>query len=194
MEVPIILASASPRRIELLQLIVPIFDVFPANVDESIEIGLTQVQVAEYLAAKKARFVAEKFPESLIIGADTIVCPGKTAKSKSILGKPTDYNHAVKMLKLLSGNTHRVITGVCLARLEKILTFHETTFVTFREISDAEIADYVNSGEPFDKAGGYGIQGGASKFASKIDGDITNVVGLPVARFRSEMKAFCQLA
>lgn len=187
----IILASQSPRRRELLAQLGLSFEVMPAYGEERSDAQDPGVRVEE-LAAAKAREVAgrlEKEPdkERLIIGADTLV-----VKNGEILGKPRDEEDAKRMLALLSGTAHQVCTGLCLIlikgdqRVER--HFHETTHVNFAEMTDKEIDDYVASGDPMDKAGAYGIQSGAARFVTGIQGDYSNVVGLPVSRLYREMK------
>ena len=174
----LILASASPRRQELLRNAAIRFEVQPADIDETPLAGESPRDCAERLAREKATTVARKRPQDHVLGADTIVVIDKT-----ILGKPRDAADAARMLRLLSGRTHEVITGVCIA--DSIAgdgePASETTRVTMRELSDDEIRDYVATGEPMDKAGAYAIQGIASRWIPCIEGDYSNVVGLPVA-------------
>lgn len=172
-----ILASMSPRRKELLAEMGYSFTVCPADIDENI--GITDPEMlVKQLALLKAGHVAEKHSGEnvIIIAADTVV-----AYKNEILGKPKDEADAKRMLRLLSGNTHTVYTGFCCSDAKTGLTVAkcEACHVQFRYISDEEIDDYVKSGEPMDKAGSYGIQGGASKFVEGIDGDFSCVVGLP---------------
>ena len=187
----IILASQSPRRRELLAQLGLSFEVMPAYGEERSGAQDPGARVEE-LAAAKAREVVgrlekESDRERLIIGADTLV-----VKNGEILGKPRDEEDAKRMLALLSGTAHQVCTGLCLIlikgdqRIER--HFHETTHVNFAEMTDKEIDDYVASGDPMDKAGAYGIQSGAARFVTGIQGDYSNVVGLPVARLYREMK------
>jgi septum formation protein len=175
----LILASASPRRRELLANAGWNFEVIPSAVDEAPLAGESPENYARRVARHKALDVASKLPPGcIVLGADTVV-----VSDGEILGKPRDPADAVRMLRILSGVSHRVITGVCLARppAEVLALTHETTRVTFRALDESEIADYVASGEPLDKAGAYGIQGLASKFVTRIEGCYFNVVGLPVA-------------
>ena len=182
----IVLASASPRRQELLRNAGIPFTVQPADIIEAPLAGESPRDCAERLAREKALAVSLSRPRDYVLGADTIVVVDDT-----ILGKPRDRNDAVCMLRLLSGRTHVVITGVCLvgpvtSGQETVAsnitqTASETTLVTMREISDDEIRDYVATGEPMDKAGAYAIQGIASRWIPRIEGDYSNVVGLPVA-------------
>ena len=187
----LILASASPRRQELLRNAGIPFTVQPADIDESPRAGEGARECAERLAQEKALAVFQGHPQSWVLGADTIVVVDDT-----ILGKPRDADDASRMLRLLSGRTHAVITGVYLAGPAAVGSLasrqvpvasgteasSETTLVTFRKLSESEIRDYVATGEPMDKAGAYGIQGIASRWIPRIEGDYSNVVGLPVAR------------
>jgi septum formation protein len=181
----IVLASASPRRQELLKNAGINFVVKPANIPEVRHPGEAPQIFAERMAREKARavFVGEK--DEYVLGADTIVIGGATGvspiNSDLVLGKPEGEQDAARMLRLLSGRKHHVITGVCLvaANFEDVRS--ETTAVHFAAMSDAEIRDYIATGEPMDKAGAYAIQGAASRWISKIEGDYSNVVGLPVA-------------
>ncbi len=172
----IILASASPRRKELLGLIVSNFEICPSGVEEIVPDGLSAEQSPEYLARIKALDIAKKHPSDIIIGADTsVIINGK------ILGKPKDKTDAENMLKMLSGNTHKVITGCAVIEKGNCRSFSVETEVEFYPLSQKEIEDYIASGEPFDKAGAYGIQGKGSVLVKGIKGDYFNVVGLPVA-------------
>ncbi|MFZ0796412.1 MAG: Maf family protein [Terriglobales bacterium] len=172
----LVLASASPRRQELLRNAGIIFDVQPAQIAEDPLPGETAKDCAERLAREKALAVARQRPHDLVLGADTVV-----VVDGEILGKPSDAADAARMLRRLSGREHQVITGVCLVVGGQPSVASETTLVTVSEITDQDIADYVASGEPTDKAGGYAIQGIASRWIPRIEGDYSNVVGLPVA-------------
>jgi septum formation protein len=174
--VTIILASASPRRSELLRNAGIPFTVQPADIDETPLAGEAPRECAERLAREKALAVFRNNPQQCVLGADTIVVVDDV-----ILGKPRDAEDAVRMLRLLSGRTHLVITGVCLVGPVESKTASETTLVTMCEISEQEIRLYVATGEPMDKAGAYAIQGVASRWIPHIEGDYSNVVGLPVA-------------
>ena len=187
----IILASASPRRRELLEQIGLQFEVKVSNVQERITAS-EPGKIVEELSEQKARAVLETLTDAkkdvLVIGADTIV-----AKENRILGKPTSMKHAVEMLEWLSGNTHEVYTGVTLCYKkagEKLLckTFHEMTKVHFYSMSDKEISEYVSTNDCMDKAGAYGIQGFCARYIRGIEGDYNNVVGLPVGRLYQEIK------
>ncbi len=172
----LILASASPRRRELLHNAHLDFTVVPADVHEQRRPGEPPSAYAERLAGDKARAVAAAHPGSLVLGADTIVVLGE-----EVLEKPADAADAARMLRCLSDRTHQVITGVCLAGpgFEELRS--EVTDVTMGEVPEAVIAQYVATGEPMDKAGAYAIQGMASRWVLRLDGDYFNVVGLPVA-------------
>jgi septum formation protein len=183
----VILASASPRRKELLKLICDDFRVIPSDKEEILPDCVGVESAAEYLSAAKCKCLSEVYTSSLVIGCDTVViCDGE------ILGKPTDEADAVRMLTKLSGKTHKVMTGVTLGYKGVYLSFAETTEVTFRELDGEEIADYVATGEPTDKAGAYGIQGYGALLAEKIDGDFFNVVGLPVSKLSVKLKQFLE--
>ncbi len=184
----LILASSSPRRRELLARAGFTFEVRPSAVIERLVPGEEPEEFARRAARDKAISVAAGAPSgSLVLGADTIVVAGG-----EVLGKPMDSADAARMLQLLSGSTHQVITGVCLVRSPGEIAglAHETTLVTFRALDDSEIAGYVSSGEPLDKAGAYGIQGLASRFVTRVEGCYFNVVGLPVALVYELLKPF----
>lgn len=171
------LASASPRRSELLRNAGFTFAVEPAHVDESALPHEEPLAYAKRLAHDKALAVHQKRPYDFVLGADTIVVTGK-----QVLGKPRDSKDAARMLRLLSDGAHKVITAVCLIAPSGTEDLRaETTEVFMQELSDKEISDYVAGGEPMDKAGAYAIQGRASRWIPKIIGDYFNVVGLPVA-------------
>ncbi len=172
----LVLASASPRRQQLLRNAGIQFEVQPADIPEDPKPGEGAKECAERLAREKALTVAHQRPGDIVLGADTVV-----VIDGQLLGKPLDTADAARMLRLLSGRTHEVITGVCLAVGETPSTSSETTLVTMNELTEQEIADYVSSGEPMDKAGAYAIQGIASRWIPRIEGDYSNVVGLPVA-------------
>ena len=172
----LILASGSPRRKELLSLFRIPFTVIPADVDETMDPAKAPYAEVARLSAKKARAVKRE-PDDVVIAADTIVvCEGK------VLGKPKSEENAYAMLSLLSGRDHQVMTGCTVLRGEKCETFTEVTDLHFRTLSEREIRAYIASGEPMDKAGAYGIQGGAALFCRRMEGDYYNVMGLPVCR------------
>ena len=180
----LVLASASPRRQELLRNAGLSFAVHPADVDETPRPRESPRDCAERLAREKALVVCRTRPQDLVLGADTIVVIDDT-----ILGKPANAEDATRMLRLLAGRTHQVITAVCLVRpgggkwspARDVRTASETTLVTMSDISAEEIQAYVETGEPMDKAGAYAIQGMASRWIPHIEGDYSNVVGLPIA-------------
>ena len=183
MDYDVILASASPRRKELLSLMCENFRVIPSDCDERIPEDVTPELAPEYLSGIKCRCIASVYDLSVVIGCDTVViCDGE------VLGKPVDEADAIRMLKMLSGKTHHVVTGVTLGRGCRYSSFSVDTAVTFRELSDQEIKAYVKSGEPMDKAGAYGIQGRFAAYIKGIEGDYANVVGLPVGRLYQEIK------
>ena len=170
----IILASASPRRKEILELADLKFDVMPSDAQE-ITTKTAPNEVVMELASIKAKDIYKKSEkQSMVVGADTVV-----AYQGQILGKPADEADAKRMLTMLSGQTHEVYTGVCVIEDGKTKTFYE--------ISDEQIDRYIKTGEPMDKAGSYGIQGKAAVFIKGIEGDYYNVVGFPIARFLQEI-------
>ena len=172
----IILASGSPRRREILSNIVTDFVCAPADVDEDYPASLAPEEVPSFLARKKAAAVASAHPDDIVIGADTVVICGGV-----ILGKPTDEADAARMLRMLSGKVHSVVTGCAVVRGGETSVFSRKTEVEFYSLGEDEIAAYVRTGEPMDKAGAYGIQGKGGVFVKKISGDYYNVVGLPAA-------------
>ena len=176
-DMDIVLASGSPRRRELLEMLGLGFRVCPAKGEETAPKGAGPEATVGALAAAKASEVAQGCPDSLVIAADTIVW----AQGR-ILGKPRDEADAKRMLHMLSGDTHEVYTGVAIIYRGKSVCGAERTKVFFRELSDDEIDGYVATGEPMDKAGAYGIQGRASLMVRRIEGDYFNVVGLPLCR------------
>ncbi len=171
----LVLASASPRRQELLRLIKEDFVVLAADVDETIDAGTDPRLAVEQLALRKAKAIATSRPHDTVIGADTIVVyEGK------IFGKPKDSDDACDMLRQLSGKTHTVYTGVCVIDKMDELVFSDCCDVTFASMSDSEIAEYVATNEPMDKAGAYGIQGKGAVFIESIRGNFYTVMGLPI--------------
>ena len=183
-----ILASASPRRRELLRQIELPFEVSPSEADENIERETPELLVEE-LSRRKCAEVGNRIGgECLVLGADTVVALGD-----QVLGKPGTEERAAEMLRMLSGKAHKVCTGVTLGefregKLQRQTTFSEVTEVFLYPLSEGEIREYIASGEPMDKAGAYGIQGRFAKFVKKIYGDYNNVVGLPAARVYQEIK------
>lgn len=172
-----ILASKSPRRRELIGEIIPEFEILTKEVDETLPEGIHPREGVEMLAIRKGSAVVEEVgSDCVVISSDTLVELGGVA-----LGKPRDEAEAVGMLRMLSGKAHNVHTGVAVQYKGKCYSGVATTAVYFREMSDGEIADYVASGDPMDKAGSYGIQSGGGKFVKKIEGDYDTVVGLSVA-------------
>lgn len=179
----IILASASPRRQELLKLIFDDFSVIAADIEEIVPPEITIENAPVFLARQKAMHIAKEHTDSLVIGADTsVICDGK------ILGKPKSKAEAREMLRLLSNNTHKVITGCALAFNGKISSFSSVTEVEFLSLSEKEIEEYIEGSEPYDKAGGYGIQSKGGLFVKRINGDYFNVVGLPLAELNRVIK------
>lgn len=181
----IILASASPRRKELLRLILDDFSIIPSHAKEIIPENLEIFSVAEFLAKLKAEDIAKSNPNSIIVGADTCVII-----DDKILTKPKDKKDAINMITSLSGRTHYVITGCCIINNNKVETFSEITEVKFLKLNKIEIENYVNTDEPYDKAGGYGIQGKGALLVEKINGDYFNVVGLPISKLNRYLKKY----
>lgn len=180
----VVLASASPRRRDLLTGLGVALVIRPADVDETPRAGEAPEDLAARLSATKAEAV-ERESTDLVVAADTVV-----AVDDDILGKPDDEAHAASMLRRLSGTTHRVLTGVHLVRGDDARAAVESTEITFRPLSDDEIDAYVATGEPMDKAGSFAIQGLAADFVTMIDGSHSNVVGLPldvVVRLAAEL-------
>lgn len=191
----IILASASPRRRELLQQLGLEFEIRPSEAQENTK-SREPSQIVTELSEIKAQDIYERLSEeerasSMVIGADTVV-----ALNDRIMGKPKDYKEAVQMLLNLQGNTHQVYTGVTLllrkgpGKVPSKISFYEKTDVTMYPVSREEIEVYVSTGEPMDKAGAYGIQGRGAAFVKEIHGDYNNVVGLPIGRLYQEMKRY----
>lgn len=178
----LILASQSPRRQELLRLFGAPFRVEAADIDETMDAEKSPFDEVARVSACKARAISRE-AEDVVVAADTIVvCAGR------VLGKPHNTDEAQQMLRLLSGRDHQVMTGVTVLHKDRAVTFTEVTDLHFRALSEQEIAAYVRTGEPMDKAGAYGIQGGAALFCEKITGDYYNVMGLPVCRLGQVLK------
>ena len=172
----IILASASPRRRELMGLYGVPFTIRAADIDETMDPGKPPFDEVARVSRCKALAVSRE-PEDVVVAADTIVvCQGE------VLGKPRDKEDAARMLRLLSGSTHQVMTGCTVLQGSRAETFTQVTQLHFRPLSEKEIHRYIATGEPMDKAGAYGIQGGAALFCEKIVGDYYNVMGLPLCR------------
>ncbi len=179
----IILASASPRRKELMTLTKLPFEIKVSDADETLKENISPDTAVEILSRRKAEAVKKDNTNAIIIGADTVV-----AINSVILGKPSDKNDAIRILKLLSGRVHQVYTGVTIIDGENIDTFSVKTDVEFYPLTDKEIDEYTSFDECYDKAGAYGIQGIGGLFVKKISGDYNNVVGLPVAEVYRKLK------
>jgi len=182
----LVLASSSPRRHELLRAAGIPFQVHPSHVLEDQNPGELPLDYVLRLAQEKAMTVAQQFPGQPVLGADTIVLV-----DQEVLGKPRDREDAARMLRLLSGRKHQVITAVCLVPAEnrQIDTRSCTTQVAFRKLNEEEIQQYIAGGEPMDKAGAYAIQGGAARWIDGIDGEYSNVVGLPLPLVTEMLRA-----
>lgn len=185
----IILASASPRRKQLLEQIGLVFDIIPSDIEEDNFICCDPIKNIQLIALSKAQNVAMKVKNGLIIGADTQVII-----DSKVLGKPIDKTDAINMLSLLNGKTHKVITGVAIIDINTGIkeTWAETTMVTFRKLTLDEILYYIESGEYEGKAGAYGIQGRAAAFVERIEGCYFNVVGLPISRLMERLRRLCK--
>ncbi|MGN0549472.1 MAG: Maf family protein [Acutalibacteraceae bacterium] len=181
----IILASASPRRSELMTLAGFEFDVICADIDEIVPENALPQEVVMSLALQKAQAVAKDHGKSAVVGSDTVV-----ALDGKILGKPHSEKEAVEMLRSLSGRTHKVYTGVAIVCGDKVTSFFDETEVEFYPLNDEEIFDYVATGEPMDKAGAYGIQGRGAVLVKRINGDYFNVMGLPISKVYRELKDY----
>ena len=181
-KVPVILASQSPRRIELLKTIINDFQVIPSKIDEICKADLSPEENAKLLSRKKAVSVAKHKPHHLVIGADTIV-----VLKEKIIGKPIDRENARQILRQLSGQEHKVITGVSIVHSE-IFSAASISRVRIKNLTSNEINSYVKSGEPMDKAGAYAIQGNGSFMVESYDGSYSNIVGLPIDLLKGLLK------
>ncbi len=179
----LILASASPRRKELLSLFKRAFTIRVADIDETMDAAKAPYDEVARVSRMKALAVPREAGDTVIAADTIVVCEGK------VLGKPRDEQDAFRMLSLLSGRDHQVMTGCTLLRGDRVETFTEVTDLHFRELTGEEIKAYIATGEPMDKAGAYGIQGGAALFCEKMVGDYYNVMGLPVCRLWQTLKA-----
>jgi len=184
---PLILASASPRRVELLRKAGVDFQVMPSDAAELHNEQLTARELAQLNAYRKARAVAKKHPDALVLGADTLVY-----LENALFGKPATLDDAQRMLQKLQGRTHQVVTGVCLLHLRthRDKLFAESTQVSFRPLTPEQIQRYVTSINPLDKAGAYAIQEGGESIVREISGSYSNVVGLPLERLEAELRAW----
>ncbi len=190
MNIPIVLASASPRRKELLSLITPDFQIAVSQAEEQAQVPqeLSLDQLPGFFAKVKAEDIARSCPEKLVIGSDTGVLVADEEGRLQMLGKPADEKDAHRMLRMLSGKKHLVSTGCCLCYQGKSHVFVEIAEVEFYELTDAEIEAYIATKEPQDKAGAYGIQGYGALLVKGIVGDFYTIMGLPVARLKREME------
>jgi septum formation protein len=186
---PLILASASPRRLGLLRQLGLAFKVVPADVAEVHHEQMTARELSQVNAYRKARAVAKRFPDALVVGADTLVCVDTI-----LFGKPATLEEAYQMLEQLQGLTHEVITGICLLHLRnhRQAIFAESTAVTFRPLDPVKIRRYLNRVNPLDKAGAYAIQEEGDMIVERIAGSYTNVVGLPLERLGAELEAWAR--
>lgn len=181
----LILASTSPRRKELATAMGLDFEIIPSDYEEDMSLDISPEELVKTFSYGKAKSVADKLHEGIVIGVDTIAC----IKNKK-LGKPKNKEEAFRMLKNLSNNYHEVYSGVCLidAKTKKIIQDFEVTKVKFKKLEDNEIKSYIETGDPMDKAGSYGVQGLASIFVERIDGCFFNVMGLPIQNLYNNLK------
>ena len=186
---PLILASASPRRAELLRQLSVEFKVVPGEVAEVHHEQMTARELSQVNAYRKARAVAKKFPDALVLAADTLVYLETT-----LFGKPATLEEAYEMLERLQGRTHQVVTGICLLHLRdhRQTVFAESTAVTFHPLDEVKIRRYLNLVDPLDKAGAYAIQEEGDLIVERIAGSYTNVVGLPMERLGAELEAWAR--
>jgi septum formation protein len=184
---PLVLASASPRRAELLRQLQPEFQIVPSDAEEIFDAHLSPQELCQMNAHRKARAVAKRIPDALVLGADTLVF-----LDGEIMGKPGDLADARRMLAQLQGRTHQVVTGVSLIHLRghRARLFAASTDVTFRPLTAAQIGNYLSRMNPLDKAGAYAIQEHGDLIVSEISGSYSNVVGLPVERVGAELAAW----
>jgi len=184
---PIILASASPRRAELLRQLRPDFQVVPSAAEEIWDEHLSPFEICQLNAHRKARLIAKKNPDLLVLGADTLVF-----LEDEVMGKPADHAEAERMLNQLQGRTHRVVTGVSLIHLRahRERMFAESTDVSFHPLGPRQVRDYLAKVDPLDKAGAYAIQEHGEMIVSEISGSYSNVVGLPLEKLRAELETW----
>ncbi len=181
----IILASASPRRTEILKENNIKHKVVPSTIKEIVDYTKTKEEIVKSLAYQKAKDVSDQYPEDLIIGADTIV-----VIDNEILGKPKDEQDAIRMLSKLANNTHEVITGVAIITKDQTDIFAETSKVTFKQMTKAEILEYIHKENVYDKAGSYAIQSKHANFIKQVEGDYYNIVGLPINALKTHLSKF----
>ena len=179
----VILASSSPRRKELLKRIISNFEIKVSNIDESIDRPKNVSEIPYELAYRKAKEIAKDYYNDIVIGSDTIV-----AINNEVLEKPIDEKDAYRMLKLLNNNTHEVISGIAILYQDKEIRYIEKSLVTFNNLTDKEILDYIATKDPLDKAGAYGIQNEYINLVKEFSGEYENIVGLPLIRLEKELK------
>ena len=179
----VILASSSPRRKELLKRIISNFEIKVSNIDESIDRPKNVSEIPYELAYRKAKEITKDYYNDIVIGSDTIV-----AINNEVLEKPIDENDAYRMLKLLNNNTHEVISGIAILYQDKEIRYIEKSLVTFNNLTDKEILDYIATKDPLDKAGAYGIQNEYINLVKEFSGEYENIVGLPLIRLEKELK------
>lgn len=179
----LILASGSPRRKELLEMVGRPYRCVPSEADETVPEGMEPQDIPEFLAVKKAEAVLAKYPEDMVLGADTVV-----ELDGQVLGKPHSEEEAAQMLRMLSGETHMVYTGVAILSSDQKAHFTTVTKVEFYPLTEDEIQEYIATGEPMDKAGAYGIQGRGALLVKRIHGDFYTVMGLPVGEVERHLR------
>lgn len=180
----VILASASPRRQELMEKVGVPFTCIPADIDESIQEECSIAENVQNIAFRKAMEILMRYPDSIVIGSDTMVVVDQTA----VLGKPENREDAKRMLRMIEGRTHEVMTGLVIVSRNRTSFHVSVSDVTFAHMSEEEIEEYVNSGECDDKAGAYGIQGLGARYIESIEGDYYSIMGLPVHMVYEELK------
>ncbi len=179
----LILASKSPRRQELLEKCNIPFISIPADIDETLTPGIPLTEAIKELSKRKASSILQQYPDAIVLGSDTIV-----TINDQVLGKPHSKQDAFAMLKQLQNQTHQVITGIAILSVKRVYTGVSVSNVTFAQMTDEEIMDYINTGEPMDKAGSYGIQGQGGCYVTKIQGDYYAIMGLPLNLVYEELK------
>jgi len=192
---PVILASGSPRRKELLRNLIGDFEIIVPDLDESAFMKSDPWGTAESLAQAKATLIAKQNRGKIVIGGDTVVAVASNSEtSYAQLGKPTNRDDAFRMLRILSGRDHVVITGVSIVTPHGSEVFSDTSRVAFKELCDEEVLAYIETGEPMDKAGAYAIQGGAASFVQEVEGSMSNIIGLPMEALEERLSRYLAMA
>lgn len=193
---PVILASGSPRRKELLRQLIADFEIVVPDLDEAALSQTDPWGTAESLAQAKAALIAKDNRSKIVIGGDTVVAVAANEDETDYiqLGKPADEDDAYRMLRMLSGRDHVVITGISIVTPHGTEVFSDTSSVVFKDLSDEEIRAYIATGEPMDKAGAYAIQGGAAAFVAKVEGSMSNIIGLPMEALEERLTRYLAMA